>query len=384
MSDETNIQLEEVLRKQIADEGGIPFAAFMEQCLYHPKHGYYMADRLRIGKQGDFFTSSSVSQLFGRLVARQLAQMAEVLGGERFTIAEQGPGEGHFALDILDALADEFPGLYARTDYRLVELSPDNRQRQSLTLSSHAARISWVDLDALAGMEGCFLSNELVDAFPVRLLEKHQGALQEVYVVTAPDGRFAEELRAPADAALQHYFSWLGCGPVEGNRAEANLAAADWMRRVAGLLGRGFILTIDYGYPAAELYAPFRRAGTLMCYHRHAASDDPYRHIGCQDLTAHVDFTALQKAGAEHGAQTLYFAEQYRFLMALGFVEALIEMQARTADENQARALRLTLKHLVMPEGGMGETFKVLIQGKDVGQPDLLCDRRLSQIPMAF
>lgn len=384
MNDETNPELVELLRQQVAVEGGISFASFMEQCLYHPRHGYYMVERQRIGKQGDFFTSSSVHRLFGRLVARQLAQMAEILGPGRFTIAEQGPGEGHFALDILDTLAEEFPQVYNRTDYRLVELSPENRRRQAEVIAAHRERVGWSGLEELAGMEGCFLSNELLDAFPVHVLEKHRGQLQEVFVVTGPDGSFVEELRDPAGPALENYFTWLGCGPIEGNRAEANLAGVEWMRQVGSVLGRGFVLTIDYGYPSEELYAPFRRAGTLMCYHRHAASDDPYRHIGCQDLTAHVDFTALQKAGAEAGLSTVYFAEQYRFLLALGFLEALIELQAEAADEHQARALRLTLKHLVMPEGGMGETFKVLIQGKGVAAKGLLCNRSISEIPMVF
>jgi len=384
MAAETNPQLEELLRQRIDREGPIPFVDFMAQCLYHPQHGYYMAQRQRIGKQGDFFTSSSVHSLFGKLVARQLIQMWQLLGGQEFTVVEQGGGEGHFALDILEAIAAEAPNLYRQLRYRLVEISPDNRRRQAEVLQGHADVVGWNALTELAGFEGCFLSNELVDAFPVHLLEKHAGELQEVRVGCQADGRFVEELHAPADRRLAEHFAWLGAGPVEGNRAEANLAAVDWMHQVAGLLGRGFILTIDYGYPAEELYAPFRRAGTLMCYHRHQATDDPYRHIGCQDLTAHVDFTALQKAGAEAGVQTLYFAEQYRFLMALGFLEELVALQAATADEQQARALRLTMKHLVMPDGGMGETFKVQIQGKGVGQPELLCARRISDIPMGF
>jgi len=384
MNAETNPELEALLRQQIARQGTIPFVEFMAQCLYHPQHGYYMTPRQRIGKQGDFFTSSSVHSLFGKLVARQLVQMWQLLGFGPFTIAEQGAGEGHFALDILDALAAEAPDMYWQLRYRLIEVSPDNRNRQAEVLQRHEGVVGWCELDELQGFEGCLLSNELVDAFPVRLLEKHAGELQEVYVGCDAEGRFVEQLMAPRDSRLQDHFAWLGVGPVEGNRAEANLAAVDWMHQAAAQLGRGFILTIDYGYPAAELYAPFRRSGTLMCYHRHQAADDPYRHIGCQDLTAHVDFTALQKAGRDAGVEPLYFAEQYRFLMALGFLEELVSLQAATRDEMQARALRLTMKHLVMPEGGMGETFKVLIQGKGVGSPELLCSRRISEIPVGF
>jgi SAM-dependent MidA family methyltransferase len=372
--------LEELIRTRIDREEGISFAAFMEQCLYQPGQGYYMSDRERIGKAGDFFTSSSVHALFGRLIARQFGQMDELLGAGPFQVVEQGAGEGYLALDILDAIAEEMPEFYERLVYRIVERSPENRRRQAEKLSAHADRVQWGDDDwAIDG--GCFLSNELIDAFPVHVLEKHDGALREVYVVNRPDGGFDEELREPPAPTLANYFDWLGTGPVEGNRAEANLVAPDWMRRVGRQIERGFALTVDYGYPAQELYAMHRRSGTLMCYHRHQADENPYEKVGEKDITAHVDFTALQLAGEEVGLRTLWFGEQYRFLMSLGFVEELMRLEAETTDENEARALRLTLKNLIMPEAGMGETFKVLVQGKNVGQPQLLCARALQDLP---
>ncbi len=373
-------ELEEFLRRRLAASGGIPFAEFMEHCLYHPDFGYYMTPRRRIGKGGDFFTSSSVNALFGKLLARQLAQMGELLGDAPFTVAESGAGEGHLALDILDALRETAPSLYQRLRYRIVEISPDNRARQRETLAAHSERLDWCELEDLAGMEGAFLSNELVDAFPVHLVEKRDGQWWEVYVVPGTE-QFGEELR-PADPALVEHFCWLGVAPVEGNRAEVNLAAPVWMRRLGALLRRGFVLTIDYGYPAAELYAPFRRNGTLLCYHQHRSSDDPYQRVGRQDITAHVDFSALQKAGDEAGLKTLFFGEQYRFLLALGFVEELVALQARETDPNRARALLLNLKNLILPDGGMGETFKVLIQEKDVGPAALLGARRVRDLPL--
>jgi len=377
-ANQENSRLRELLREQINARGGLPFIDYMEQCLYHPEHGYYMTPRQRIGKEGDFFTSSSVHHLFGKLISRQISQLWDLLGRGPMSVVEQGAGEGHLALDILDALREENPGCYAALDYRLVEVSPVHRQRQAQLLAEHADRVTWCALEELAGLQGCFLSNELVDAFPVRMLEKHGGDLQEVYVVTQEDD-FAEELR-PADDTIKEYFDWLGYGPLEGNRVEANPAGAAWMRQVGTLLERGLVLTIDYGYPAEELYAPFRRAGTLMCYHQHRSSDNPYAHVGCQDITSHVDFTALQKAGSEAGLETLWFGEQYRFLMGLGFVEALMELQARERDPRRAQQLRMTLKNLIMPEGGMGETFKVLVQGKGLGKPDLLCQRGIDAI----
>lgn len=381
---ESKPELKQFIHRRIAETGGISFAEYMGLCLYHEEYGYYMAPRTRIGKQGDFFTSSSVHSLFGRLVARQLRQMWELMGKGPFTVAEQGAGEGHLCLDILNAVRDENPDFYEAMRYRLVELSPDNRLRQRELLEKHRNRIDWCSLEELAGMEGCFLSNELVDAFPVHLVEKRDGELREVFVVTCGD-EFAEELRPLSTEEIGLHFRELGVAPVEGNRGEVNLEAGRWMERVGRLIKRGFVITIDYGYPAEELYAPFRRHGTLMCYHRHTSSDNPYRNLGCQDITAHVDFSALQISGEKAGLAPLYFGEQYRFLMGLGFVEALVELQTLETDEKRARALRLTLKNLILPEGGMGETFKVLVQGKGVGRPELMCARSIRDIhlPMA-
>lgn len=369
-----------LLHQQSQSSAGISFADFMAQALYHHEYGYYMTSRDRIGKAGDFYTSSCVNALFGRLVARQLMQMADLLSAEKFQIVEQGAGEGHLALDILDALAEEAPKLYERLSYTLVELSKDNRLRQASCLDAHSSKVAWSGEDDWSITSGCFLSNELVDAFPVHVVEKHSNLLQEVFVISRDDA-FVEELRPIADPRFATHFDWLGCSPIEGNRAEVNLEAPDWMRRVGRRLDRGFVLTIDYGYPAKELYAPHRRAGTLMCYHRHQADDNPYDHVGEKDITAHVDFTALQKAGSEVGLETLCFSEQYRFLLGLGFFEELVRLEASAANEKEARALRLTLKNLIMPEAGMGETFKVLVQGKNVGTPELFCNRAIGSIP---
>ncbi len=374
-------QLEAFIRQRVRQAGGIPFAEFMEHCLYHPEYGYYITPRERIGKQGDFFTSSSVHALFGRLIARQLVQMWELLGRGEFTIAEQGAGEGHLCLDILEALAREAPEFYRSLRYCLVEIGGPSRERQRQRLGAHLERVQWCELADLEGMEGCVLSNELVDAMPVHMVEKQQGVLREVFVIER-DGALSEELREPSTPEIEEHLGRLGAGPVEGNRGEVNLEAARWIRQVAGLLKRGFVITIDYGYPAEELYAPFRRNGTLMCYHRHTTSEDPYQRFGRQDITAHVDFTSLQRAGSDGGLETLYFGEQYRFLMGLGFLEVLMELQARETDEKRAQALRMTLKNLILPDGGMGSLFKVLVQGKGVGRPRLLCSRAIADIPL--
>ena len=380
---EESAELKAEIFQLIEEQGPISFARYMELCLYHPEYGYYTSSRTRIGKQGDFFTSSSVHSLFGRLIARQVVQLWQLMGEGPFTLVEQGAGEGFLCLDILDALAEEVPELYAQVEYRIIELSPDHRNRQRERLDAHVAagRINWCEFSELEIFNGCFLSNELVDAFPVHLVEKQDGTLQEV-MVNCVDGAFVEEFAPLSDPRLADYFELVQQPLVEGNRAEVNLASLDWIELVSQKLARGAVLTVDYGYPAAELLAPWRRAGTLLCYHRHQSSDNPYQHVGCQDITAHVNFSLLEKVAEKQGFATLYFGEQYRFLMGLGFLEELIRLQALETDPKRAQALRMTLKNLILPDGGMGESFKVLLQGKGLGSPELLCARPISAIGM--
>lgn len=375
-------QLEKVLVQRIHEHGPLSFAAFMESCLYDPEFGYYMTTRPRIGRSGDFFTSSSVHAIFGQLVARQLQQMWEILGRpDNFVVAEQGAGSGHLCLDILDALAKDSPVFYAVLRYAIVEISEDNRSRQAQLLTHHVGTVEWCQQAELRGMVGCYLSNELIDAFPVHLVEMFDGRLQEVFV-SVENGSFKEVLQDVSTPELTDYLQQLGVELAAGNRAEINLAAPVWMRDVAELLHRGFVLTIDYGYVAAELYAPWRTSGTLLCYHQHSSCDNPYIRLGEQDITAHVDFTSLIKAGEECGLKPLFFGDQCKFLLGLGFVDALLAAQACETEEHRAQALRLTLKNLILPDGGMGEIFKVLVQGKGVGTPDLLCARSLRDLPL--
>lgn len=378
---ESSSALRELIRGRIAAQDGISFAEFMELCLYHPNFGYYMKSRQRIGRQGDFFTSSSVHSLFGRLLGRQLAEMWFLLGNEHFVVVEQGAGEGHLALDVLDAIAEEAPQFYQSMQYVLVEISPDNRRRQAEVLRRHAARISWQRLDELQGISGCLLSNELIDAFPVQLGVWQADGPHEL-LVRERDGSFVLDPRKVVDETMVEHFRWLGVTPGPGCRFEINRAALDWVAQLSSVLRRGFVMTVDYGYPAQELYAAWRQDGTLRAYHRHQVCDDPFQLLGEQDLTAHVDFTALQRAAGEFGLETLYFAEQNRFLLALGFVEALCTLQEQEPDAKRAQALRLTLKNLILPDAGMGEVFKVLILGKGVGQPKLACSRRIKDLPL--
>jgi SAM-dependent MidA family methyltransferase len=374
-------ELKSLIVELIEQRGPLSFARYMDLCLYHPQYGYYTSERTRIGKQGDFFTSSSVHALFGRLIARQIAQFWQLMGGGAFTVVEQGAGDGYLALDVLETLAEEFPQFYAQLTYRIVEVSETHRRNQQQRLARHcnAGKVDWCRFEHLTPFRGCFISNELVDAFPVHLVTRQDGELREIKV-GLEDGHLIETLSELSDARLEDYFVLCDTPLVEGNRTEVNLAAIDWMTQVGKLLEQGAVLTVDYGYPAAELLAPWRRNGTLLCYHRHQSNENPYQHIGCQDITAHVNFTLLETLGRQAGLKTCYFGEQYRFLLGLGFVEELLRLQARETNPQRAQALRMTLKNLILPDGGMGESFKVLIQGKGIDGTELLCARRIRDI----
>jgi SAM-dependent MidA family methyltransferase len=226
---------------------------------------------------------------------------------------------------------------------------------------------------------GCILSNELVDAFPVHQVIFDHGQLKELYV-TLNKGRLVEEMGALSDPGILTYFDSMSIRLEEGQRAEVNLKALDWMENVGRILEKGFVLTIDYGYLAEELYSPHRRNGTLLCYHRHQTSENPYEHLGEQDITAHVNFTALINKGEEVGLSLTGLVTQYRFLIALGVLQEM-ESLNREASELDGLKWRLSLLNLIEPEIGMGETFKVLIQHKGIAKPVLDGLRDLDSIP---
>jgi len=228
-------------------------------------------------------------------------------------------------------------------------------------------------------VEGCFLSNELVDAFPVHQVIFDRGNLKEIYV-TQDHGQLKEQWGKLSDLRIVSYFQSMGITLQEGQRAEVNLKALDWMEKVARCLKKGFVLTIDYGYLAKELYGSHRREGTLLCYTQHQTSENPYERLGEQDITSHVNFTGLIQKGEEVGLRFTGLVPQYQFLIALGLLQEM-ESLGREMPEMDALQLRLSLKHLIEPEMGMGEVFKVLIQHKGIDQPQLDGLRDLNSIP---
>jgi SAM-dependent MidA family methyltransferase len=379
MTDET--RLNDILNQRIAQQGRITFADFMAACLYEPGLGYYTSPGRKVGAEGDFYTSISVHAAFGRVIAREIAQMWRCMGTPLpFTLVECGAGNGRLACDIMDYLAEREASLHDNLRLVLVEKEPSLESAQREMLAAHAERVSWLSPDEFSSgrftFSGCLYSNELIDALPVHRVLMTADGLQEIYV-TSKEGEFCEETGPLSTPAIGEYLARIAVELHPGQQAEVNLAAPAWLASAARALNKGFILTIDYGFPAEELFAPHRTRGTLLCYHRHQTEENPYLRPGGQDITAHVDFTTLMKCGEELGLQTDWFGGQYRFLLSSGIVEEIEEVERSSATDEHKLKLRLALKKLIMPEGGMGDTFRFLIQSKGVESVRLLCQRRI-------
>lgn len=375
--------LRQVILERITTRGKISFAEFMAACLYEPGLGYYTSPGRKVGAEGDFYTSSNVHRVFGRLVCRELCRMWENLGKpDRFEAVEIGAANGRLARDILDAAAELDPSFYGALTYRLIEAEPSLETAQRAMLGDHVSKAVWSSSEQFSRGElsvtGCILSNELINSFPVNVVVMTPDGLREIYV-TAVNGDFMEIMDVPSTPQLEEYLKNEEILLHEGQRAEVNLAAVRWINAAASVLERGFILTIDYGFVADELYASARRNGTLLCYHRHTTEENPYIRLGRQDMTSHVDFTGLSLHGEKVGLRTIWFGEQYRFLMGAGMMEEILALEETAETEEQKIKNRISLKKLILPDGGMGDTFKVLIQSKNVDEPQLLCMRDWSK-----
>ncbi len=359
------------LRERIAREGAMTFRSFMEAALYHPKHGYYSTNAGTMSRGGDYVTSPEIHPVFGALVAKQMRELWEALSRPaRFDMVEQGAGTGQLARDILASPAAREPAFAAALRYRIVELSPALRRAQEAKLGElglpDSGAVVWCD-SLPSEITGCVISNELIDAFPVHRVVREGGELREVYV--AHDGRsFVDTLRPLSDLALQRYFDELGVLPGEGCYAEVNLDALRWIAGVARSVECGYVLTFDYGYEAADLYAPWRRDGTLLCFSRQSASSDPYQRVGKQDITASVDFTSLRSAGGRAGLRTIAMTDQSTFLVRLGIGEGVAAAtRERPGEMEEYFARRKVVMDLIDP-GRLGRV-KVLLQGKGGPRP---------------
>ena len=376
--------LSEIIRREVAQSGILPFARFMELALYCPKHGYYEAKKDNPGRRGDFYTSVGVGELFGQLLAFQFAEWLETLNPQPSTLnlVEAGAHDGQLAGDILTWLQLNRPELFDRVEYRVIEPSPCRQEWQKKTLEQYSSHVRWfTNFHSIATnnsqsairnpqLNGVVFSNELLDAMPVhRFGWDAQNKKWFEWGVTVDGEKFvwariSDTLapqsgeRAGARGAFENLPPELLAALPDGYTIETCPAAENWWREAANVLGHGKLLTIDYGFTADELFSPSRTRGTLRAYFRHHAGDDLLANVGEQDLTAHVNFSAIQAAGESVGLRKEMFSTQSQFLTRI-LEKASKDNSLGEWTPAQARQFQ-TLTH---PEH-LGRAFRVLVQSK--------------------
>lgn len=362
---------ESEVRRRIDERGAVTFAEFMDLALYWPRGGYYSSGD-PIGPGGDYYTSPQVHPVFAALLAVQLFQMWELLNHpDPFTVVELGAGNGLLGRDLSACWDSLHLGPAPALRYVCLDRRASAGLETEADDDSPAAGVSRVAASGipLQRVVGCFLSNEYLDAFPVHQVTMTPDGLQEVYVALE-DGQLATRQGLPSTPALATRLQALDIELLEGQTAEICLRLDDWAEQVAASLERGFVLTVDYGRRAADLYSPeLRRRGTLTTYYRHTQLDAPLRYVGRQDITAQVDFTSVIDSGLRNGLKPLGMATQQRFLRHLGLSRLQQRLAALDLPQYAAQANRAGMLDLARP-GGLGD-FKVLCQGKGVGAPDL-------------
>lgn len=371
------------IAQRIRDRGPLTVAEFMSIALYHPEHGYYTARGKRTGRAGDFHTSVDTGPLFGRLLARQFAEMWRVLdapGGGMpeaagFDLVEAAAAGGQLARDVLDGAAVDDPAFLDGLRLHLVEASAEARARHAETLGPHAGRLASSSARLPDSVHGVIYANELLDALPVHAVIGTPAGVAERYVALAPgtDGAapvFVEQAGPLSNPAIGRHLASLGVALEPGQRAEVNLSALAWLTRACSSLHRGFLVLIDYGYEAGELYSPAHGAGTLAAIASHvtlpagraaAWLDEP----GLRDITSHVDLTSVRHVAEALGCETLGVLDQTYFLMALAALDAT--GNPNLPDDPRTRQ---AFKSLILP-GGLGSTMKVMVFGRHVGRPVL-------------
>ncbi len=360
--------------------GPLTFAEFMDLALYHPELGYYARAAHQSGRAGDFFTSVDVGPAFGRLLARQFAEMWRLLDRPaQFDLVEGGASSGRLARDVLDAARHSDPDFYDAIRLTLVEKSPHARAAQLSTLNGHAPKLRSSREDVPDKVQGVIFANELLDAFPVRAVEMTRDGLSEV-VVDVKDDRLFERLR-PAPAELAASLEAVGARLKPGWKGEINLDAVAWTRNAARAIDRGFLVLIDYGHEAADLFSPSHAGGTRATFSSHVhreggpgGANAPWLEEpgGC-DITSHVDLTSIGRAALDAGMVELGRLDQTYFLLNLAMSD--LDSASESAAGSEGLGDRLALKTLVLP-GGLGSTHKVLIFGKGVDRPALLATSR--------
>ncbi len=354
----------------------ITFADYMGEVLYHPFRGYYSAEKVKIGQKGDFFTASSLGSDFGELIGEQIKQIWEILDYPKpFSFLEMGAGTGIFAKDILTYLEEKYPDFFASLNYIIVETSQGliSQQKENLKvfINKYPQKITWKNWSEIEdnSIIGCGFSNELIDAFPVHQVIYTKGQLKEIYVSLSSENTLIEVIDELSTEEILTYFELNEINFSENSyphnyRTEVNLLAKDWLTTINNKLKKGYLITIDYGYSNKKYYHPQRYQGTLKCYYQHHHHDNPYINLGLQDLTTHVNFTALELWGKELGLNQVYLTKQGLFLMALGLGDRLAKLTSEKINLQELFKKRDALHQLIEPQGLGG--FNVLIQSKNL------------------
>ena len=357
-------KVEAEIHRRITEAGKITFAEFMDLALYWPRGGYY-ATPGRIGPKGDFYTGPSAHPAFGALLCVQLFQMWQLLGQpSTFWVVDLGAGSGLLCQDVLSYASNLSDSFAKSMHYLCLDRYPAMNQAERVPGKMDAAPYSVAsDRLPLKGVVGCILSNELVDSLSVHRITIEQGALKEVYV-TLEKSKYMEVLDTPSTPLLAERLQALGIALPEEAWAEINLAMEPWLQEIVSSLKRGFVLTIDYGHLAPELYSPARRRGTLVTCRRHIQTDNPYSHVGQQDITAQVDFTTLMKVGRNCGLKLHGFTTQRGFFNQLGLQQLIRRLPSLGLEQGELEANRMSMLDIIRPEG-MAD-FKVLAQSKGI------------------
>ena len=359
--------LSERLRQRIIAGGRITFRDWMQTALYDRDGGYYCrTDLTRWGRSGDYRTGPERSKLFGASFARYFAELYKQLEQPKeWLIVEAGAGAGEFARTVLETLQLQYPAVFRATRYVIQEMSAASSSLAAERLSVFHDCVQFAPVGRLASYElGVIFSNELLDAFPVHRVRVENGELRELYVTVDEAGRFAFVSGDLSSPDLQTFFDSVGVDLEEGRTAEVNLGIAQWFKQTVNQLGKGFIVTVDYGDDAVNLYSsPERRDGTLRAFRKHNFQEvlsDP----GDSDITSTIDWTYVRRIGAELGLQEVLFERQDRFLLRAGLVEQLESMTQRSLNEGERASLRTSARDMILPTG-MASSFQVLVQRKE-------------------
>jgi len=358
------------LRERIELEGPITFSDWMNSALYDPRDGYYCTARSRWGREGDYRTSPERSPLFARTFARYLARLHQELGRPTaWTILEAGAGDGRFAEGLLRTFQESFPEVFTATAFVLDEVSSISRAQTEERLRTFGDQVQFSSIDEAEINPGVVFSNELLDAFPVHRIVLVGGELKEFFVTVDDNGNFAwllQELSAVLSSRLEGYFEGVSCRPAEGQVIEVSLEIESWLRRVAARMHSGYVLTVDYGAQAEDLYSlGANRDGTLRGFQRHQFVDDLLAQPGEHDLTTTVNWSFVKAVGERVGLEFVELSRQDQFLLANGFLEEL-EIESRQAkDEGERLQLSSGAREMILPDG-MAASFQVLVQKRIV------------------